>query len=55
MTALEARAMQIGDKIRQEALDIRLCSRCGKILMYWVTIRGRIYCEQCAHKGWEEE
>jgi DNA-directed RNA polymerase subunit RPC12/RpoP len=55
MTDLELRARQIGGEIRRDAMNIRLCSRCGKILMYWVTIKGKAYCEQCAHKGWEEE
>jgi len=55
MTHLEARAMQIANEIHRDAMDIKVCNLCGKILMYWVTIRGRIYCEQCAHKGWEGE
>lgn len=48
-------AQRMADEIyRQSMQEIGICCVCRKVLMYWVTIKGRQYCEQCAHKGWEE-
>lgn len=54
MTHLEARAMQIANEIHQEAMDIKVCNLCGKILMYSVNIGGRTVCEWCADAAWEQ-
>jgi len=55
MTHLEARAMQIGDEIYRDAMDIKVCNLCGKILMYSVNVGGLTVCEQCADEAWEQE